>query len=96
MLYLKNINVMAFAVLVFCICLDLFYKSAKNCEITNESYYNIFFGLFYGFIVCFLMYGGGSSQYLFFSELSSREVCSIPQRQKFKCNVYRNGELVKP
>ena len=26
--------------------------------------------------------------------LSNKEVCSMPSQQKFKCNVYKNGELI--
>jgi hypothetical protein len=95
MLFLKNINIMVFAVLLLCIFIDLFYKSANLCDLNLEAFFNILGGMFFGFVSCFLMHMGGSSKYLFFSELSSKEICSVPQKQKFKCSVFKNGELVK-
>jgi len=95
MMFLKNINIMVLAVLLFCIFIDLFYKSTSLCDFTLESFFNIIGGFFIGFLVCFLMYMGGASKYLFFSEVSSKEYCSVPQKQKFKCNVFKNGELLK-
>jgi L-asparagine transporter-like permease len=95
MMFLKNINIMVLAVLLFCIFIDLFYKSTNLCDFTMETFFNIVGGFFIGFLVCFLMYMGGASKYLFFSEVSSKEYCSVPQKQKFKCNVFKNGELLK-
>ena len=41
------------------------------------------------------MYSYGASKYLFFNEVSSdKEMCSMPTKQKFKCAVYKNGELI--
>ena len=41
------------------------------------------------------MYAGGSSQYLFFNEISSnKEICSMPSKQTFKCSVFKNGGLI--
>jgi len=42
-----------------------------------------------------MMYAGGSGNYLFFNELSSnKDVCYQPSKQTFKCNVFKNGELI--
>ena len=33
---------------------------------------------------------------LYFNEIiSNNKICSRPQKQKFKCAIYKNGELVK-
>ena len=38
---------------------------------------------------------GGSGKYLFFNEVSSnKDICYQPSEQTFKCNVYKDGELV--
>lgn len=95
MLILRNVNVMILAVMLFLILVDFFYKSSHLCSLSLETVMNLFLGAFLGFGICFLLYIGGSSSYLFFSEVSSKEYCSVPQKQKFKCNVYKNGELVK-
>ena len=44
--------------------------------------------------IVMLMYAGGSGKYLFFNEISSKEVCSRPNEETFKCSVYKNGELI--
>ena len=41
------------------------------------------------------MYGGGSGKYLFFNELSNSQVCDKPDKQTFKCKVYKNGQFVQ-
>ena len=95
MFFLKNINVVILAMLLFFLLLDIFYKHWNMCQFSSETVYNVFCGFFCGFFSCFLMYMGGSKGYLFFSEVSSKESCSVPQKQKFKCNVFKNGQLLK-
>jgi hypothetical protein len=52
-------------------------------------------GIFSSALILSLMYSGGSSNYLFFNELSStKEMCSLKKNQTFKCSVYKNGELI--
>jgi hypothetical protein len=46
-------------------------------------------------LIVTLMYAGGSGKYLFFNEVSSnKEVCYQPSKQTFKCQMYKDGELV--
>ena len=68
----------------------------RNC-IRNKSeiFINILLGVTVGTIIPVFFYLGNSSKYLFFNEMSSnKEVCSMPSKQTFKCNVYKNGQLV--
>ena len=52
-------------------------------------------GLSSAALILSFMYAGGSSKYLFFNEVSSnKEMCSQPNKQTFKCSVYKNGELI--
>jgi hypothetical protein len=42
-----------------------------------------------------LMYSGGSGKYLFFNEVSSnKEICYQPKEQTFKCQMYKDGQLI--
>ena len=42
-----------------------------------------------------ILISGGDHKYVFYSEVASDNVvCDKPQEQKFKCHVYRNGELI--
>jgi len=75
---------------------DLFIKVSKNCKLGfGDLFLNILSGLILATVIVVLMYAGGSSQYLFFNETqNNKEVCSMPTTQTFKCNVYKNGELI--
>ena len=52
-------------------------------------------GVVYGIICFFIIYKAGD-KYLYFSTSTSStgEYCSKPANQQFKCNVYKNGQLI--
>jgi hypothetical protein len=54
------------------------------------------FGMLLAVFITVCMITGGSGKYLFFTETSSNnaDVCYKPDKQTFKCSVYKNGELV--
>ena len=68
----------------------------KGCIIkAGELFLNILTGISCSALMVILMYAGGSSKYLFFNETqSNKDVCSMPKNQTFKCNVFKNGELI--
>jgi hypothetical protein len=76
--------------------LDVFIKIYKKCTIQmGELFLNGLLGVASSALIVTLMYTGGSSKYLFFNEMSSsKEVCSMPKKQTFKCQVYKDGTLV--
>lgn len=82
--------------------IDFFIKSNKGClgSMINVCL-NILGGLTLGLLVLMIIYipysgGANLSNILFFNEISStKEICSMPKKQTFKCAVYKNGELVK-
>ena len=52
-------------------------------------------GGFIGFIWTYLLKQSGQSNLLFYDDLlTSRETCSRPTDEQFKCDVYKNGELI--
>jgi hypothetical protein len=81
----------------FYIVFDLFIKRARRCM------ENVSITALLGDLVGGVALGIGSSatmyytkrSYLFINEASSTaEMCSMPSKQKFKCSVTKNGELV--
>ena len=91
-----SVNYWIFAGLIFYFFLDIFIKFYKGCMI-NPGYLflNVLLGLTSSALIVVLMYFGGSSKYLFFNEIqSNKQMCSMPKNQTFKCNVYKNGELI--
>lgn len=80
------------------IILDLFVKKSLLCIpafFSSIVLTNILAGLFLGSIISLGMYSTTLKQYLYINEINSnQEVCSMPSKQQFKCNVFRNGQLV--
>jgi hypothetical protein len=92
----KDVNYWIFGGILSYLLLDIGVRYTKRCitDVTDVLL-NIVTGSAAGILIPGLMYAGGSSKYLFFNEISSnKEICSMPKKQQFKCNVYKNGELV--
>jgi len=48
-----------------------------------------------GSFISLLMYSSLLKKYLYINKINSnREICSLPSRQHFKCNLYRDGTIV--
>jgi hypothetical protein len=90
------VNFWIFGSLLVYFFLDVFIKIYKNCIVSiGGLVLNILLGAASAGLIVTLMYAGGSGKYLFFNEVSTnKEICSMPQKQTFKCAVYKNGELV--
>ena len=92
----KSMNYWLLSGLLLYLLLDLGVRSSLKCF---SGFKSIFVNMLGGFslatlIVIPMFYFGGNT-YLFFNELSSdKETCSMPTKQKFKCAVYKNGELI--
>jgi hypothetical protein len=91
-----EVNFWIFGGLLAYFFLDIFIKIYKKCVIkTGDLFLNVLLGLTSSALIVTLMYAGGSSKFLFFNETSStKEVCTVPSEQTFKCQVYKDGTLV--
>ena len=91
-----EVNFWIFGGLLAYFFLDMFIKVYKKCVVkTGDLFLNVLLGLASSALIVTLMYAGGSSKFLFFNETSStKEVCSVPSKQTFRCAVYQNGELI--
>jgi hypothetical protein len=91
-----SINYWVFLSLIVYFLVDMFIKIYKKCIIqTGDLFLNILLGAASSALIVTLMYSGGSGKYLFFNEVSSdKEVCYQPSKQTFKCQMYKNGELI--
>ena len=91
-----DVNFWIFGGLLAYFFLDIFIKLYKKCVIkTSDLFLNVLLGLASSALIVTLMYAGGSSKFLFFNETSStKEVCSVPSKQMFRCSVFKNGELI--
>jgi hypothetical protein len=91
-----EVNFWIFGGLLAYFFLDMFIKVYKKCVVkTGDLFLNVLLGLASSALIVTLMYAGGSSKFLFFNETSStKEVCSVPKNQTFRCSLYKNGELI--
>ena len=91
-----EVNFWIFGGLLAYFFLDIFIKIYKKCAVkTGDLFLNVLLGLSSSALIVTLMYAGGSSKFLFFNETSStKEVCSVPSKQMFRCSVFQGGELI--
>lgn len=89
-------NYWVFSSLVTYFLIDMFLKIYKGCIVNyGDLFLNVLLGTAFAAAFVTAMYAGGSSKYLLFNEVASnREICTQPKKQTFKCNLYKNGELV--
>ena len=92
----SEINFWIFGGLLAYFFLDMFIKIYKKCIIKlGDLFLNVLLGIASSALIVSLMYAGGSSKFLFFNETSStKEVCSVPKEQTFRCSLFKGGELI--
>lgn len=95
MFFMGNMNYGIIVSLGVMFSLDAMSKMGNKC--TNPL--GIVAGALLGLVLGGLWYAiirlSGNPQLLYFEELSGRDTCTKPSKQKFKCSVYKNGELIK-
>ena len=91
-----SVNFWIFTVLLAYFFIDIFIKIYKKCVVNmGDLFLNVLLGLSSSALFVTLMYAGGSGKYMFFNEVSStKEMCSQPKKQTFKCSVFKDGMLV--
>lgn len=93
----RDINYLVFGVLLLCLGSDIGIRYLRfNClKDMKQILSNISTGALFGTLIVLIMYGMNISQYLFFNELSSNnEICKAQTKQKFKCTISNNGQVV--
>lgn len=93
----KEINYWVLSAFLFYLFLDIGIRSYYGCVKNSYAYVflNIIMGISAGVLALFAMYSAKLYNYIFFNETSSsKEMCSMPSKQTFKCAVYKNGQLV--
>jgi hypothetical protein len=96
----KEVNYWMLAAFLFYLFFDFGIRYKEKClgELKNALPYallNALIGVAAAAIALTVMYSAKLYKYLFFNETSStKDMCSMPSKQTFKCSVYKNGELV--
>ena len=70
------------------------YLYLKMCTNSQGLILGTLIGGLFGFIWFSIMYSANKNL-VFYNELASNNaICSMPSKQTFKCNVYKNGEII--
>jgi len=91
-----NLPLVIFFLLLF--ALDSVTRTTQmHCTNTKGVSLGALIGFVWGFIYYNLIYQNDSTkQFLYYNDFGSNKVaCMRPSKQKFKCSVYKNGQLVE-
>lgn len=94
----NNVNVAIVSAFLLGGIIEFSVKRFFKCINAMEAILNLFVGSVFGILITILMFRDKTTQKLLFvNELTSgsnKEVCSMANKQTFKCSVYKNGELL--
>lgn len=93
----QDINYLVFCAFLLCLGSDIGirYITFKCIRDMKQIVGSIFSGVAVGTFIVFILYSMGFSQYLFFNEISNNtELCKVQAKQKFKCTISNNGQVV--
>jgi len=93
------INWVLVAFLIFYVLFDIGVKVVRGCLDMSKQLSSLvgdfFSGGLIGAALVFAMYAGNSDRFLFFADQTANgTICSMPKKQSFKCQVFKNGTLV--
>jgi len=92
----NNVNWYLLWLLLSVITFDCIIKFTSGCVKTSIVIIGeVVSGSMYGLFVAGVMYYLGLSKFLFINQTNSnKEVCNMPKKQTFRCNVVKNGEII--
>jgi len=89
---LQNIATLVFFPLL--IILDALWNVNKSCFTIQQILFAIFVGVAVGSLWGWIIFKYGSPKIQYYIGFTDKQVCGKPQRNTFKCNVYKNGKLL--
>ena len=96
MFYNNQINYVVLIFLVTLYLIDAITKVSNKCTDTGGVLLGSLVGFILGATWFSIFFASDHADLLYFSEfVSNNVVCNKPSEQTFKCNVYKNGELIK-
>ena len=95
MLLYDQLNYPLMMFFIFLLFFDGFYRAKYNCYSMLGILIGALIGVAGGIGWFYLLYAQGYESSLYFGEtMSNNAVCTRPSSQKFRCDVYKNGQLV--
>jgi len=85
--------IIVFLLLYVCDCIV---KINYGCTPLIGVLMGSFLGMFFGLVWYLLIKSSGHQDLLYYDDMISNKIaCSKPTKQKFKCQVYKNGQLIQ-
>ena len=95
MLLYDQLNYALVVFFIFMLFFDGFYRLKYRCNSLLGVMLGALIGVGGGIAWFYLLYTQGYERLLYFGEpMSNNATCSRPSRQTFRCNVYKNGQLI--
>lgn len=96
MRYTQQFNPLLFGFLLVLMLIDGITRVLWMCTTWAGIIFGSLIGIILGMAYFSILHNAGADNLLYFSNsVSDRAICSRPKKQQFKCNVYKNGELVQ-
>ena len=93
----KDYNYYVIVGFLILLVVDIIVKQQLGC-VSRQNYKSIIYGIIFGSaysVLCYSILNNGAKSLLYFNTISSNNIyCSKPKKQTFKCNVYKNGEII--
>lgn len=94
----KNVNLAVISAFIIGGLVEYSVKRVFKCINAMDAILNLLIGSVLGIVITVLLFKNKNTRNLLFvNELTSgsnKEVCSMANKQTFKCSVYKNGELL--
>jgi len=87
-------NSFTFLFFVMLIGLDTLWNKMNSCYSLGQLGLSAALGMFAGSLWGSILTKSKANNLLYFSGLSTKDVCSRPSKQTFKCEVYKNGKKI--
>lgn len=91
----KSLNYPFIVILNFVLILNIIYRIKNNCTTILGAITGGFLGFVWGVLFYFIIRSSDPKLTYYDDILSNKVACSKPSEQKFKCSVYKNGELLQ-
>ena len=90
------VNYLLVVFLFILLLIDSFSRITHNCTTPMGVAFGVILGLFIGGIYILMLKSSGYDYLLYNDDFISNKIaCSKPNKQQFKCAVYKNGELLR-
>ena len=91
----KTLNYPFIIIINFILIINVVYRIKNNCTTILGAITGGFLGFVWGMLYYFIIRSSDPKLTYYDDFLSNKVACSKPTEQKFKCSVYKNGELLQ-